>query len=267
MNCPGSLSLDVTSLFLKFLFRLQSNGAAGSSSFQRLANAAGLEMTAEECRQMNAILQRRVEFAHSSRTIVVQDYGTGISSPPGNGRSVRSIHSKSSVPHRWGVFLFRIARALAPRNVLELGTNLGVSGTYLRSALDMNEGKSLLVTIEGDPSLAAIAGKTIRSLSHGETVVLTGRFQDQLPAALERLGSVNMAFLDGHHEYDATLRYFEMIRPYLAPDACVVFDDVYLWSRPVRRAWKQVVFRNPSAIAVDLAKLGILLFQNGEDAA
>lgn len=264
MNCPGSLSLDVTSLFLKFLLRLQSNGTAGNSSFQRLANAADLEMTAEECSQMNAILQRRAEFAHSSRTIAVQDYGTGISSPPGNGRSVRSIHSGSSIPHRWGVFLFRIVRTLAPRNVLELGTNLGVSGAYLRSALDMNGGEGLLVTMEGDPSLAAIAEKTIQSVSHGETVVLTGRFQDRLPAALERLGSVNMAFLDGHHEYDATLRYFEMIRPHLAPDACVVFDDVYLWSRPVRRAWKHLVFGNPSAIAVDLAKLGMLLFQKGD---
>ena len=266
MNCPGSLSLDVTSLFLRFLFRLQSNGAAGRSSFQRLAHAADLEMTDEECSQMNAILERRVEFAHSSRTIAVQDYGTGVTSSPESGRSVRSIHAGSAIPHRWGVFLYRIARALAPRNVLELGTNLGISGAYLRSALDKNGGKGLLVTIEGDPSLAAIADETIRSLSHGETVVLTGRFQDQLPAALDRLGSVDMVFLDGHHEYEATLGYFEMIRPHLTPNACVVFDDVYLWSRPVRRAWKQLVFRNPSAIAIDLAKLGILLFQNGEDA-
>lgn len=262
-----SAAVRVMGRFLRSALWLQS-GPADHEDFERLCKAARLKLSVQECDVLEAILRIREEFSRSVESIEVQDYGVGVGSflgrKPQNRRSISSIHKSSSIPHHWGVFLFRIVRMLNPMSVLELGSNLGISGAYLRTALDLNGGNNLLVTIEGDPTLSAKARTTLNAVSEGAAVVLTGRFQDQLRPALEKCGRVDLAFLDGHHDYDATIRYFDTIRPFLAPNACVIFDDVYLWSRPVRNAWKEIAARNPSAIAVDFAKLGILLFQEGE---
>lgn len=263
MSSADILLVDLTGIYLRFGLRLQSGDGAKGPGLGRLKQAADLHLTPEEREKISTILRVRSQFDRSEKTIVVQDYGVGSPSAHGAGRSIASIHKTSSIPHWWGVFLFKLVRTLRPLRILELGTNLGISASYLRTALDLNGNESLLVTIEGDPSLADIARHTLESVSTGRAEVVTGRFQDRLQEALERCGPVDMAFIDGHHEYEATLRYFEAIRPSLSPDACIVFDDVYLWSRPVRNAWKNIVARNPRAIAVDYAKLGILLFQEG----
>jgi hypothetical protein len=48
------------------------------------------------------------------------------------------------------LFLYCLARALAPAAVLELGTCLGVSAAYLSAALEAN-GSGQLVTIDIEP--------------------------------------------------------------------------------------------------------------------
>ncbi|HEX7116836.1 MAG TPA: class I SAM-dependent methyltransferase [Steroidobacter sp.] len=54
----------------------------------------------------------------------------------------------------------------------------------------------------------------------------SGRFDDVLPGVLSEMGSVDYVFIDGHHEEEATNRYFELVRPYLSDIAVVVFDDI-----------------------------------------
>jgi len=88
--------------------------------------------------------------------------------------------------------------------------------------------------------------------------VVRGHFQDVLPAVLQRSGELDLAFIDGHHEYQPTLDYFHQIQPFLSERGVMVFDDVYPWSRPVRRAWNRINKTAPQGKAIDLAKFGIL---------
>ena len=66
--------------------------------------------------------------------------------------------------------------------------------------------------------------------------MVTGRFQDTLQGVLQERAPVDYAFIDGHHDEHATLRYFDQIHPHLAETALVIFDDV-AWSAGMRRAW------------------------------
>jgi predicted O-methyltransferase YrrM len=48
-----------------------------------------------------------------------------------------------------------------------------------------------------------------------------------------------MVFIDGHHQYQPTLDYFEMIYPKCNKNEIIIFDDI-LWSTGMRRAWEEL---------------------------
>ncbi|MGB2868320.1 MAG: class I SAM-dependent methyltransferase [Bacteroidota bacterium] len=230
-----------------------------------MGDACQRDLTVQEKKAIGKILAMRNGLSLRKDRIAIRDYGAGSGfhafSEAGQnspGRIVSEIHATSAVPRHWGIFLFRLVRALNPRTVLELGTNLGVSASYIRAALDLNEGGGALVTIEGDPTLASIAEGSIAQVSSGSVKVIVGRFQDTLPKVLKDLGSVDLVFIDGHHEHAAMIRYYESAKGYLSKDSCVVFDDLYLWNRSLRSAWHKILAGCPQSEAYDFAKLGIL---------
>ncbi|MBA3328421.1 MAG: class I SAM-dependent methyltransferase, partial [Solirubrobacterales bacterium] len=108
------------------------------------------------------------------------------------------------------------------------------------------------------PEPAALATANLRELGLDNVEVRVGRFQDELAPALADLGTVGHAFIDGHHDEEATLEYLELIRPHLAPGATVVFDDID-WSDGMRRAWRTVLGDARVDIGVDLGDVGLVV--------
>ena len=105
----------------------------------------------------------------------------------------------------------------------------------------------------------------IRQIQHGQNILTAkctnitqkvGRFSDILIGTLKEIKSVDFAFIDGHHDRDATIEYFNKIKPYLSKDAIVVFDDIS-WSDGMKEAWniiqKDTIFKTFE----DLKKIGI----------
>ena len=108
--------------------------------------------------------------------------------------------------------------------------------------------------------LASIARETLHLIGAESCEVVPGRFRDVLPAVLQRSSALDLVFIDGHHEYQPTLDYVDQIKPCLSEKGAIVFDDVYLWSRQVRKAWKRIIRTHPNACPIDLAKFGILFW-------
>jgi predicted O-methyltransferase YrrM len=251
---------------LRLALRLQEHRIGSDWLVVRLQEAARLGMNREEMLACLAIRELRAELAIAEETVQVRDFGAGtrsfgIERKPGR-RKVSAIYRTASASPAWGRFLFRLARGLRPKRILELGTNLGVSACHLQVALDLNGDRGTLTTIEGDPVLADLARGHLLRVHRPEAGPLpeveVGRFDDVLPEILSTRGPFNLVFLDGHHEEAATKRYFGLIEPHLSPGALVVFDDIEPW-RPVRRAWRAIREERPHAPAVDFLKLGLLV--------
>jgi hypothetical protein len=92
-----------------------------------------------------------------------------------------------------------------------------------------------------------------------------GRFEDTLGPALEELGEVALAFVDGHHDEGATIAYWERIAPRLARPALVVFDDIR-WSDGMTRAWRAIAADARVELALDLRALGVCVVGAGGEA-
>lgn len=164
---------------------------------------------------------------------------------------------RSSAPAHQGRLLYHLARRLRPLACLELGTCLGISAAYLAAGL-AEGGGGRLVTLEGGEALAARARTHLGGLGlAARAEVVTGRFSETLPAVLERLPPLGLAFLDGHHDPEATRAYARQLRPHLAPGAVVVVDDVR-WTPGMRRAWNDLA--EEAAVSTDLLTVGLAVF-------
>ena len=106
-----------------------------------------------------------------------------------------------------------------------MGAAVGISAAYQAAALALN-GRGTFTTLEGAEPLADIARDNLRRLGLGMVQVVVGRFEDTLDAVLERRRPVDYVFVDGRHDRQATLAYFEQTSPFLAETAFLIFDDI-----------------------------------------
>jgi predicted O-methyltransferase YrrM len=161
-----------------------------------------------------------------------------------------------SVPKRWGMFLHLCAEAFDAAVILEMGACVGISGAYLASI----RSRPRLVTLEGSRALADVAQQTLAAISERAEVVV-GPFERTLEPTLARAGTVDVAFVDGHHEEAATLHYAAAIAEHLSPTALIVLDDIYLYEG-MWRAW-QKLSSDAGVAAVNVGRFGLLVRERG----
>lgn len=163
----------------------------------------------------------------------------------------------ASKDERWGRFLLTAVRELRPRSVLEMGTAFGISAAYLAAGLRLN-GEGSLVTLEGDPDRAAVADGTLGSLDLGDLVeVRPGMFAETYAKALIDADPVDLLYVDGHHQREPTIEYFEQALEHLSPGAVVLFDDIR-WSDGMRGAWSTIQAMPAAHHHADLGQIGLV---------
>jgi predicted O-methyltransferase YrrM len=178
-------------------------------------------------------------------------------------KTIADACSVSCSPARARI-LFALIKAVRPTNVLEIGTNVGISGGYVAAALRGN-GSGRLCTVEGSPDRSAVARDMHARIALKNIDYVVGLFDDVLPATLPRIGPIDVAFIDGNHHYEPTVRYFKWVLEHAASAALVVFDDIR-WSRTLRlpgkqmaEAWRDVRCHPTVQASIDLGDIGLCL--------
>lgn len=179
--------------------------------------------------------------------------------PAGETISARDLAHRISVNRRWGVFLHLVCEGFAARTVLETGACIGISGAYLAST----PARPRLVTVEGSSALAALATSTLASITDRASVVAEP-FETGIGNALSLLAAegrcVDLAYIDGHHDQQATLHYLRQIQPHLSANAVVVLDDIHLYTE-MWSAWQTILARDGFTAAVNTGRFGILVWK------
>lgn len=196
----------------------------------------------------------RAQLRKSAAMLEVQDFGAGSAFGTTTRRSVGSIARHAAKPAKYGRLLHRIAEHYDCRQVLELGTSLGISTAYMASA----PGVERVLTLEGAPAIARAAGEGFALLGLGNVEQLVGNFDDTLAEALERMPSPDLVFIDGNHREEPTLRYFRRCLSAAHEQTILVFDDIH-WSAGMESAWEQIKADRAVRCTIDLFFVGIVV--------
>lgn len=194
----------------------------------------------------------RNDLFASDQIIQVNDLGAGSKVFHSTGRSVADIAHTALKPADQARLLFRLARYFDACNVLELGTSFGITTLYL--ALGAENGT--VYTMEGCPQTMRIAQHHFDRSGQPNIVPVLGGFRKHLPATLQRMGQLDMVFLDGHHAKEPTLEYFELCMGAAHQNTILIFDDIH-WSQGMEQAWEVVKDDPRVTVTIDLYHLGL----------
>lgn len=221
---------------------------------------------------LSHINKLRTNYLNNEKTLKVMDYGSGSSSDTrtdhqmwqGNlsKKTISQIYRNASSSEKNGKFMFRIIRTYVPKVCFELGTSLGISAAYGQFALNLNGGGKY-ITFEGSEEIAKTAESGLKSIGLDDIKIVVGRFQDTLPSFLKKYNNIDFVFIDGHHDGNATLNYFEMFYENLNEKAILIFDDIN-WSKDMRDAWKKLKNDKRIYATMDMFFWGICLIDKNK---
>ncbi len=201
----------------------------------------------------------RDELLEDKTVLEVTDFGAGSHTGKTKKRKVSDIVRTAAKPPRLGKLLFRLANHFKPATILELGTSLGLTTSYLASARKTAQ----VYTLEGCPAIAAQARANFEKLRLQNVQLVEGNINTTLPQVLEKVESLDFAFFDGNHRLEPTLRYFEACLTKAHEGSVFIFDDIY-WSGEMVEAWQKIKQHPQVLLTVDLFYIGLVFFRTNQ---
>jgi predicted O-methyltransferase YrrM len=202
------------------------------------------------------IESKRREWIHSKETITRKDFGAGSSfqQKQDEERISRIAKRSLSLPFQCR-FMSRLAAFMQPRQIVELGTSLGISAAYL----SIGAPNAQMDTVEGDPEVAGIAKKMFESLQLRNIKVYNCTFDEYASQHHPSLEKIDLLFLDGDHRLEATIANYQALKAHFHTGTIVVIDDIY-WSRDMTDCWKLLMASPEVTQSVDCFHFGLLFF-------
>lgn len=212
-----------------------------------------------------AIEQRREAMLHAPKVVHIEDYGTGSN----REELVMHIAQKSVMRASDAQRISRLLNYMSgkeyvperkrPLRIVELGTSLGLTTAYLASVNSANE----VVSFEGSAEISAMAELNWQKLGLQQIRLVQGNIDETLPKYIAQLcecgETIDFVLMDANHTGEATMRYWEQLRPVLNDDSVVIIDDIR-YSQDMYDAWKQIGRDERVTSTLDLGQMGVVLF-------
>ena len=173
--------------------------------------------------------------------------------------SLGEIARRTLATKNWCEIYFKLVAHFKPETILEIGTSVGLCTLYLAEA----NPEARVVTLEGDPAIAAVARENFEKRKHHNIELVEGLFDETLPDVLKKSPSPQFIIVDGNHTYEATMRYFEWLLPHVNDDMFLIFDDIH-WSADMERAWKEIKQHPDVRQTIDFFRVGMVFFRKGQ---
>ncbi|MBN2166934.1 MAG: class I SAM-dependent methyltransferase [Marinilabiliaceae bacterium] len=206
--------------------------------------------------QMTTIDSIRKKYITNKCVIEINDLGVGGDIEPYKYKSISYLCKNASMPVKYGELIFKMVARFKPKEILELGTSIGISTLYLA----LPDKRARVNTIEGCANTLKVAKTTFDELGLKNVIAHLGNFDDKLPLVLNSLNSLDFVFFDGNHRKEATLNYFNQCLKKINNETIFIFDDIH-WSKEMSEAWRLICEDPRVVVSIDIYRLGIVFFR------
>lgn len=243
--------------FLKHQFKAKTRHGVHSPFVYRLLDQVIYDSHAKMVYQ--DIEQLRNELLRDERRINITNPVAGLYVNNNKQKQICSLAKNALKSARLAQLIHRLAADAKPRNIIKLGTCLGINTAYLAKAAP----EARVLSIEGCPETAAIAKENLNKLHIDNAEILVGNFDIVLPGLIEGLPEIDFVLIDGNHRKESTLDYFKWCLPKLGANSMMIFDDIY-WSSGMKEAWQQIIAHPEVTVTIDLFWIGLVFVKKGQ---
>lgn len=196
---------------------------------------------------------------NNSKTIEVTDFGKGSTIFKSNHRKVKDITKIAGITPKKALLLFKIVNYLKIKNILEIGTSVGLSASMLSTA----NPSSKIKTLEGCKNTATVAQQLFDTFKIKNIEIITGNFNKTLPKIVAN-NHFDLIYFDGNHQKEATLQYFKLCLKAAHNNSVFIFDDIN-WSKEMQKTWQIIKNHNAITVSIDLYFWGIIFFRKEQE--
>jgi len=221
--------------------------------FSLITNSLYKPVPAEE---LKLISDYRKGLLADKNKLTISDFGSGSSIDKTDSRRVCDIARHSSTSPRDGRLLYNLAASMRCKNILELGTNLGLGTLYLAAAAK----DGTVTTIEGCPNLSEYSSFKFQGLNVDNIHQVRGEFDSTLPKVLQEIPTLDFVFFDGNHRREPTISYFNQCLLKSHNDSVFVFDDIHK-DTEMEMAWSEIVENEKVTLSIDFYAMGVVFFR------
>ncbi|MEO5910783.1 MAG: class I SAM-dependent methyltransferase [Pelobium sp.] len=201
----------------------------------------------------------REKLIRDDRYITITDLGAGSLVGNQKQKQIKFLAKNALKPKKLSQLLYRFAKEFQPSNIIELGTCLGITTSYLATAVP----NAKIITMEGCPQTAGVAKANFDQLSLNKVDLKIGNFDELLPNVIKEEEQLDFIFIDGNHRKDATLNYFNWCLPKIHEKSVMIFDDIY-WSSGMKEAWREIKQHPQVSVTIDLFWIGLVFFKKDQ---
>lgn len=200
------------------------------------------------------INQFRKQLYQNDLIILVKDFGAGSRVFKTNARKISGVAKNAGITKKRAHLLYRLSKYLKPNSVLELGTSLGMA----TSAISIGNPEATITTIEGCPDTASIAKQQFEAFNLENINLIINNFDDELDTLKNQ--KFNLIYVDGNHQKDSTLNYFNSLLETINNDSLIIFDDIH-WSKGMAEAWEIIKQHKKVTVTIDTFFWGFVFFR------
>ena len=195
----------------------------------------------------------------NNKIITVTDFGSGSKVFKNNERKVADIAKVAGINKKKIALLLRILDYFEFKNILEIGTSVGL-GT---STLSIGSSNSIINTLEGCENTATIAQELFNKFKLTNIKLTIGDFKETLPLISDHK-QFDLIYFDGNHQKEATLNYFNLCLKTVHNNSIFIFDDIN-WSTEMQQAWSVIKKHPKVTISIDTFFWGIIFFRKEQE--
>lgn len=174
----------------------------------------------------------------------------------GKVMTLEEIIKRDCKPKHLSQMLMRLAVHYKPKNILEIGTSLGLSTMYIAAA----DSRSKIVTIEQEKEIADQNVKNFKRAGFQNIEMICGDAVGELGNALKRLDSVDMLYID-ISDADKAMRVFNETKERLAKKSFCVIGDIHE-SDEKEELWNKLKEDNVVRVSLDIFDFGLLIIDD-----
>ncbi|WP_324721913.1 O-methyltransferase [Salinimicrobium sp. HB62] len=92
----------------------------------------------------------------------------------------------------------------------------------------------------------------------------TDNLQLKTPNSQLPTPNYDLVYIDGNHQKEATLSYFEKLLPTIHNDSVIIFDDIH-WSKGMEEAWEEIKAHPKVRVSIDTFHWGLVFFRREQE--